>query len=334
MEPAESAPIAQQYYAPRNSYDYDQPEQVARTEQQYWTNDDFYMQRLSAIRSQIEEELHNYSVKQQQMQYASQFQPQQNGIESRPADTKVGKRSTIWHNTLPFMNERVGMNLPPYPYPHPSQPEYSPQVNSMAAYYQQQPQPKSSCGSNLLIGCQPHVQHVPCSSSYESQAQSYPIQPYPVQPAPIYPGLTSAYNNMRDAPAEGNELNANVHTPEQNINFGRSDVPNGNETNATKLPTANDNKDNEVNSGTESSTDTSSAVQSNPDKTDTDIVGMPHLPPKITQKLQQFASTSGSPVHPHGSAQNSHTKTAARIVERLHSGVSGISRRIASAAGY
>lgn len=318
MELAESQPIAQQYYAPRNYYEYNQPEEVPRTENHYWTNDDLYMQRLSALRSQIEEELHNYAVKQQQMQYTGKFQPQQNGIESRPADAKVGKRSTLWHNSLPFMNERVGMNLSPYPYPpNPPPPEYSPQVNSMAPYYQQQPQQKSSCGSNLLIGCQPQVQHVPCSSSYESQAQSYPIQPYPVQPAPIYPGLTSGYN-MRDAPPQGNELNANVHTPEQNINFGRSEVPNGNVehgTNATKTSPANDKKDDAVHSGTESSTDKPHDGQANPGRTDTDtdVVGMPHLPPKISQKLHQLASASSS---------------------RLQSGVSGISRRIASAAGY
>lgn len=337
MEPAESQPIAQQYYAPQNYYGYEQPEEQARSEHHYVTQDDFYMQRLSAIRHQIEEELQNYALKQQQMQYASQFEPQENGIESRLANAKVGKRSTLWHNNLPFMNERVGMNLSPYAYPNPSQPEYSPQLNMMSAYYQQQPHPKASCGSNLLIGCQPQVQHVPCSSSYESPAQSYPIQPYPVPAAPIYSGLTSAYApaqgndayNMRVAPAQGNELNANVNTPEQNMYFGRSDVPNGNaqhESNATQSMPASDKKEDAVQSGTEASTETPSAAQAKSDKTDTDtsIVGMPHLPPKITQKLHQLASASGIP----------HTNTPARLMDKLHNGVSGISRRIATAAGY
>lgn len=63
---------------------------------------------------------------------------------------------------------------PPYQAPVPQPPQYP----SYHQQYSAPVYPQSSCGSNLLIGCQPQVQHVPCSySPYGQYSQSY-VPPY------------------------------------------------------------------------------------------------------------------------------------------------------------
>lgn len=86
---------------------------------------------------------------------------------------------------------RSAYDVNPSPYPVPQYPnQYEVKTPTRPAYfpsYEAQYKPKSSCGSNLLIGCQPHVQAVPCY-----QSQSYGPSPahnygYKQPSAPTYP---------------------------------------------------------------------------------------------------------------------------------------------------
>lgn len=53
--------------------------------------------------------------------------------------------------------------------------------------YQPPPQPyQSSCGSNLLFGCAPHVQQVPCSAPYQAAPAYHPAAPAYHPAAPAY----------------------------------------------------------------------------------------------------------------------------------------------------
>lgn len=77
------------------------------------------------------------------------------------------------------------------PSPQQPQPDYGPQV-VQTSY----PHPSPSCGQNVLVGCQPHVQHVPCSYGQDQQQLPQPqqeiIQPYPVQNQ-VYSSVSSIH---------------------------------------------------------------------------------------------------------------------------------------------
>lgn len=189
MQSDESQMLAQHHYAPANHYQYDQGAAEGRIESQYKTIDpdsDFYIQRLTAIRDQIDEELQMYSLRQQQMQEISKLQAEQIDIESR--ETAIGKRA-LRNDIGPFQNDPMAMGYQ-NSYSSQTHSEYSPQITPVPTFSggSQNTQQQSPCAKNLLVGCQPHVQLVPCSSSYESHPQPYPIQqyqPHP-QPAPIH----------------------------------------------------------------------------------------------------------------------------------------------------
>lgn len=124
------------------------------------------------------------------------------------------------------------------PSPRPPPPAYAPHIAPIAPahhhnYHQQLPQPQpapaSPCAKNLLVGCQPHVQQVPCSSSYENQAEPYPFQPYNVQQsAPLQSGLSPAHN-LNAPPARKIEpISIPSTTEAPTTNSAQSDVPNAN----------------------------------------------------------------------------------------------------------
>lgn len=353
MYPAESQSMIQHYYVPAkyDKYAHAQSEELAYAENQYRMNDvnaDFYMRRLAAIRSQIEEELAIYAAKHQQSQQVNEYQLQPNNIESHSADTTIGKRSTLWHNVVPFINDRLRMTLldseiSPYSNSLQAQREYEyPSQIPPNAYgnhhHQQQP---SSCGKNLLIGCQPHVQHVPCSSSYESHLQPYPIQAYPVQPAPIYPGLTSPHivgETLVSGQTPTVESIPSVQTTPAGINTAKSDDSKANED--KKNPPTNAGKDSAVTLNVES-TSAMPIETTNVAKTKTDtIVSDVHNDTEVSlpQKFPTPISHRHSPSHPHRAhnahAQYSHQPNPSGVMERVYNGVSYLPRRIASAVGY
>lgn len=90
----------------------------------------------------------------------------------------------------------------PQNYEQTYKPEYQakPEVHPSPPQYEVPYQPKPSCGSNLLFGCQPHVQAVPCypSQSYgpapayanpvykQSSAPTYPNPPFSIPPPDVY----------------------------------------------------------------------------------------------------------------------------------------------------
>lgn len=235
--------------AQKNYYESDQPAELARSGRRYRTTDpegEYYlMQRLIALRDQIEKEQQMFAARQRRLrhaEYRSSNQnnyaesdkhrntlnmidsdlggPQRSTSETESADSELG---TVPVNlfTLPLPTIP---GLPPLPAlpsliptfvpakPVPTQPSYSPKVPPPAAYapppapsapapyvphftstyqpsyYQPEPvqyQQQTPCAKNLLVGCQPHVQQVPCSSSsYEPQPPQY--QHYEPPPPPQY----------------------------------------------------------------------------------------------------------------------------------------------------
>lgn len=171
---------------------------------------DFYLQRLAAIRHQIEEELQLYAEEQQR-----------NSIATKDDESKVDKRSTMCdmcvRNQVPHSGDRLGFaQLTPARESELAAMAYQPGMGQLtpaeeselaaAAYHlgsgqmipaeeselasaAYHPQP-GACGSNLLVGCKPVVQQVPCSSSYHHQqypTQSYPTQSHPSQSYPAPP---------------------------------------------------------------------------------------------------------------------------------------------------
>lgn len=126
-----------------------------------------------------------------------------------------------------------------FPAPRPPSPSYAPQSAPIAPSYhhnypqqfpQPQPTPSSPCAKNLLVGCQPHVQQVPCSSSYENQAQPYPIQPYPIQPYPSQPapyasGLASPHTVIEPPAPKIEPIPIASTTEAPTTNSAQSDVP-------------------------------------------------------------------------------------------------------------
>lgn len=80
----------------------------------------------------------------------------------------------------------LGMERSSYPQNYPTQPSYQTQQNYAV--------PQQTCGGHLLIGCQPIVRTVPCSSYQQSygspvynQAPSYNV------PLPVYNVHTPSY---------------------------------------------------------------------------------------------------------------------------------------------
>lgn len=131
---------------------------------------------------------------------------------------------------------------PQYAPPAPPQPYYAPKIapipHAHAAphnFQHLQPQPAqhtSSCANNLLIGCQPKVESVPCSGSYDGSyaqpfpvAPAYPIQPYHAHPVPShYRGLNSP-RAMNDAPSPTTaEPLPSTKMPEVNSNSPRAET--------------------------------------------------------------------------------------------------------------
>lgn len=98
--------------------------------------------------------------------------------------------------------QRYGPAYPPYP---PQAPVYEKPIIPIAPSYEPQYAPPSSCGSNLLIGCRPQVQTVPCFSppsynapyAYNNGYESpRPLPPPPPPPSSYYkrPAYAPSYN--------------------------------------------------------------------------------------------------------------------------------------------
>lgn len=101
----------------------------------------------------------------------------------------------------------------------PAQPQYP-------APQQSYQSPQSSCGSNLLIGCQPHVQAVPCSPP------AYSAPPAPAYSAPpAYKPSVPAYQPAAPAAYQQPSPPANVYAqagppyPEQHLQSPHITVP-------------------------------------------------------------------------------------------------------------
>lgn len=223
MQPAESQLLAQHHYALANQYQYDQGAAEDRIESQYKTIDpdsDFYIQRLTAIRNQIDEELQMYALRQQQRQEIIKLQAEQIDIENR--DTAIEKRA-LRNEIGPFQNDPMAMGYR-NPYPPQAQPEYTPQISPVPTFAGgfQNAQQQSPCAKNLLVGCQPHAQLVPCSSSYESHPQPYSIHEYQSQPRPQPAPI---YQYQQPQPAPMHQYQPQPATPYVNSPHFPSKVP-------------------------------------------------------------------------------------------------------------
>lgn len=115
---------------------------------------------------------------------------------------------------LPPLLPLPGLYPPPAPAAPPPPPE--PQQDYPQVVQTNYPHPSPSCGQNILVGCQPSVQQVPCTygQNYQPQQQAPPPDVIPIQ---SYPPQNQAYSGVQSihTTADESELKPKI-TPELN----------------------------------------------------------------------------------------------------------------------
>lgn len=232
--PAQYAPQQQSHYGQEQHYSTQQPQYAPQQQygQPHHHQQQQYAQHPQYAPQQQYGQPHQHAPQQQyapqqapQQQYAPQNQPAAQPQYLQPHPAPQPQYAAQSQYLAPPQQTPQPQYLPQVQYA--PQPQYiSPCAAAALAYanqapvYQQQqqtlsypsPTPQVPCGSNLIFGCAPQVQQVPCSSSYGSYG-SYGQAPLaiPTLPPNGYPSYRAADASTLGMPSSVGATHSTAH---------------------------------------------------------------------------------------------------------------------------